>query len=323
MSRRSSLLGILCAVLALPAAAAPPQPAAKKAVTEVQRDLFEAARGGHAEDVERTLAAGAKVDGPDEHGVTAITYAIVANSFNGREVIRALLKAKASVNVKSDDGRTPLMFAAQNGKNEHFGDLLAAGADLNAMDDDNWTALMYAAFYGSSFGVNDLLKAGADPKVEAKDGQTAVLLAARHGNSTSLEALLAAGGTFESKGLKQTTPLVLAAIGDDLETVERVLKARPDVNGRDKDGWTALMVAADLGNTDTLMALLRAGADVTLEGEERPDRARNREGGQVRGMRGAAWRQMGTKTAGRRYDALDSVRRARGRAGRQREDPRQ
>ncbi|HEX7615906.1 MAG TPA: ankyrin repeat domain-containing protein [Thermoanaerobaculia bacterium] len=267
-SRTRLALGVLCAAIAFSTAAAPRQPAAKKAVSKVQRGLFDAAKGGHAKDVERALAAGAKVDGPDEHGVTAITYAIVENSFNGREVLRALLKAKASVNVKSEDGMTPLMFAARNGKNEHFGDLLAAGADVNALDNDNWTALMCAAFYSSSFCVTDLLKAGADPKVEAADGKTAVLLAVQHGNSTSVEALLAAGATFESRGLKHTTPLVLAAIGDDMGTVERVLKAKPDVNGRDKDGVTALMVAANRGNTDTLMALLRAGADVALKTKE-------------------------------------------------------
>jgi ankyrin repeat protein len=265
MSLRRLALGVLCAALAFPAAAAPPQPAARKAVSKVQRRLFDAAKNGHAKDVERALAAGAKVDGPDEHGITAITYAIVQNSFNAREVIRALLKAKASVNAKDEDGMTPLMFAAQKGKNEHFGDLLAAGADLNAVDNYKWTALMYAAFFSSSFGVNDLLKAGADPKVEAADGKTALLLAVQHGNSTSIEALLAAGATFESKGLKDTTPLVLAAMGDDMGTVERVLKAKPDVNGKEKDGLTALMVAANRGNTDTLMALLRAGADVTLK----------------------------------------------------------
>ncbi|MFI5120580.1 MAG: ankyrin repeat domain-containing protein [Thermoanaerobaculia bacterium] len=265
MPRGRLAVAVLCAAFALPTAAAPAGQAPKRAVSRIQRELFDAAKGGHAKDVQRALAAGATVDGPDEHGVTAITYAIVENSFNAREVLRALLNAKASVNARSEDGRTPLMFAAQNGKNEHFGDLLVAGADLNAVDDDHWTALMYAAFYGSSFGVKDLLNAGADPKVEATDGRTAVLLAAQHGNSTSLEALLAAGGTFESRNLRDTTPLVLAAIGDDMGTLERVLKAKPDVNGRDKEGWTALMVAANRGNTDTLMALLRAGADVGLK----------------------------------------------------------
>jgi ankyrin repeat protein len=87
MPLRRLAFGVLCAALVLPTAA-PPQPAAKRAVSKVQRDLFDAARGGHAKDVERALAAGAKVDGPDEHGVTAITYAIVENSFNGREVLR-------------------------------------------------------------------------------------------------------------------------------------------------------------------------------------------------------------------------------------------
>src|ERR1035438_10006548 len=94
MPLRRLAFGVLCAALVLPTAAAPPQPAAKRAVSKVQRDLFDAARGGHAKDVERALAAGAKVDGPDEHGVTAITYAIVENSFNGREVLRALLQSE-------------------------------------------------------------------------------------------------------------------------------------------------------------------------------------------------------------------------------------
>jgi ankyrin repeat protein len=263
MSRNVCRVAILCAVFAASAVAAPPETTApKRTVSKVQSDLFEAAKSGHAKDVQRALAAGAKIDGLDQQGVTAITYAVVYNSFNGREVIRDLLKSKASVKMKSDDGRTPLMFAAQYEKSEHFADLLGAGADINAKDNDDWTPLMYAALYGRSNDVDALLKAGADLRAQATDGKTAVLLAVQHGSEMSIKALLAAGGTLDGKSLKHTTPLILAAVGDDLSTVELVLKSKPDLNRTNADGDTALMIAAYRGNPDTVMALLRAGADI-------------------------------------------------------------
>ena len=269
MSRHVYGVAILCVVFAASAVAAPPETTKpKRTVSKVQSALFEAAKGGHAKDVQKVLVAGAKIDGRDEDGITALTYAIVYNSFNGREVIRALLKSKASVSVKSDDGRTPLMFAAQYEKSEHFADLLGAGADVNAKDNDGWTPLMYAAFYGRSSDVDALLQAGADPKAQAGDGKTPALLAVQHGNSMSVRALLAAGATFESNALKRTTALILAAGSDDLSTLELVLKSNPDLNRANQEGDTAVMIAADRGNPDTIMALLRSGAEIKAKDKD-------------------------------------------------------
>lgn len=269
MSRHVYRVAILCAVFtASPLAAAPEATAPKKTVSKVQRDLLEAARSGHAKDVQKALAAGAHVDGPDEDGITALTYAIVYNSFNGREVIQALLKSKASVVLKDNDGRTPLMFAAQYDKDEYFADLLGAGADVNAKDNDGWTPLIYASLYGRSSEVESLLKAGADPKAQAKDGKTVVLFAVQHGSAASIKELLAAGATFEATALKRTTPLILAAAGDDLSTVELVLKSNPDLNKANDDGDTAVMIAADRGNPDTIMALLRSGAEIKAKDKD-------------------------------------------------------
>lgn len=264
----------------------------KKAVSKVQQALFEAAAGEHASRVMEALKEGAKVNGGDAQGVTAISYAIVKNTFYGKEVIEALLKAKASVNAKDDDGMTPLMFAAQAGKNEHFPALLAAGAEVNARDKDGWTPLMYAAFYSSSFAVNDLLKAGADVKPAAADGRTALLLSVQHGHQTSVKALLDAGATFEGAQVKGSTPLILAAIGDDMSTMEEVLKTKPDVNARDMDGWTALMVAGEKTNPDNVMALLRAGADTALKDDKgltALDHAKNGECGECAALLGGTW----------------------------------
>ncbi len=214
------------------------------------------------------------------------------NSFNAKEVIRALLALKASVNAKNDDGRTPLMFAAQYEKSEYFADLIGAGADVNAKDNDGWTPLMYAAFYCRSDDVIALLKAGADPSRKADDGKSAVLLAALHGNARSMKALLDAGATLDGKGLKNNTPLLLAAAGDDLESVELVLKSKPVLNGKNKDGDTALMLAADRGNPEAVAALLRAGADPALkdnDGQTAVDLAKGSKCDECAALLGDKW----------------------------------
>lgn len=291
MSRIATCLAILFIVFAVPALAAPPEKP-KRTVSKVQTALFDAAKDGHAKDVERALTAGAKIDGPDETGVTAITYAIVQNSSYGREVIRDLLKLKASVNIKSDDGRTPLMYAAQFGKGEYFADLLGAGADVNAKDPNGWTPLMDAAFHGRSSDVSELLKAGADPKAQAADGITPTLAAVQQGNVTSIRLLLAVGGTLDGKQLKNLTPLILAATGDDLSALDLVLKSSSDLNYANKDGDTALMLAADLGNPDTVMALLRVGADTKpkdKDGKTAIDLAKDAKCDECAALIGAPW----------------------------------
>ena len=74
------------------------------------------------------------------------------------------LEAGANIDARSEDGLTPLHFAAG------FGDspaalkaLLAAGANIEARDENGWTPL-HAAAYNSAGVVKALLTAGANPK---------------------------------------------------------------------------------------------------------------------------------------------------------------
>jgi len=91
------------------------------------------------------------------------------------DIVEILIKkAFANPNAKDDDGGTPLMEAADNGRPETLKILIDAGADINAADNDGCTALMRADDVEK---VLLLLNAGADATRRNSDGKTALGLA--------------------------------------------------------------------------------------------------------------------------------------------------
>ena len=69
--------------------------------------------------------------------------------------------------------------------------LLGAGADINKQDNNGWTPLMNAAINGRIEVVRELLKRGAKEDLKAKDGKTAYDRAAyAFSNKKEIRALL-------------------------------------------------------------------------------------------------------------------------------------
>ena len=74
--------------------------------------------------------------------------------------VKTLLEADPSLlESKDDDGETPFLVAAQNGKTEIISYLMKRGANRRATDKFGWTALHWSAFYGHSYTTKLLLKA--------------------------------------------------------------------------------------------------------------------------------------------------------------------
>ena len=112
----------------------------------LNRQLHLGARTGQYAAVKSLLsyrASGGRVakDSQDSSGRTALMKA----SFAGHEeVVRLLLDAGASDDVKTNQGETALILAAQYGETEAARLLLEAEADPNAADETGRTAYTWA-----------------------------------------------------------------------------------------------------------------------------------------------------------------------------------
>jgi ankyrin repeat protein len=91
--------------------------------------------------MEVLLERGAKVDTPDNYGVTPLMYSAANHNTNqAYKPLEVLLKHGAAVDLKAHRGTTALMYATEAGQLRCVYRLLKAGADPDLRDDDGYTA---------------------------------------------------------------------------------------------------------------------------------------------------------------------------------------
>jgi ankyrin repeat protein/L-ascorbate metabolism protein UlaG (beta-lactamase superfamily) len=98
-------------------------------------------------------------------------------------MVRNLLSSGAKINLRNENGYTPLMLAVKRGNLETVKLLTEKGAFLNVKDKDlGYTELALAAALGNKEIVNYLLAAGADPALANNEGKTPFDLACYYGH---------------------------------------------------------------------------------------------------------------------------------------------
>lgn len=115
-----------------------------------------------------------RIDAADGAGKNALLYAL-ENGFEEHAAL--LLHHGARHDVSAATGETALMFACAKMLSGATEKLLLQGADMNARDYMDDTALMKAARAGHGWAACRLVAAGADMDAQNKNGETAESLA--------------------------------------------------------------------------------------------------------------------------------------------------
>lgn len=211
------------------------------------------------------------------------------------DILRALIKmpaAQKAIDGKNRFGETPLMLAAEKGRQECIQILIDNGAKLDEMDNIDRTALDHAiiANYANAgkilldnkatfkaswdmpyiavkIGYLDKLKELLDfnDETESKiNSRMLINTAARYNRSAITMEFFNRGYSVNEKW-EGMTPLIIASIHNSADAVETLLQI-PGIllDSQDKNGKTALWHACQNGHTKVAKQLLVAGASFTI-----------------------------------------------------------
>lgn len=168
-------------------------------------------------------------------------------------------------NITTDDGWTPLMAAAGNGRADVAALLIEKGALVDAKTPLGFTAFMSAAKFGHLDMARMLVEKGADPhavKTGEDQGWNAILYASWQGHADVVKWLLENGADANTKSHDGWTPLLFAAREGHTDVVKLLLRNNADINATQKDGWTSLILAAFNGYDKIIGLLLGKKADI-------------------------------------------------------------
>lgn len=154
------------------------------AFAAAKSDFLYLAHFGTVAQVRAALDRGANVNVRRDNGSTPLVESVFNKNAG---VFPLLLERGADVHARDRDGATPLMIVALYGKDllNQLRMLLDAGADVNAQSDDGRTALIYLCMTSlihphPARAVELLLDAGADPSIADESGRTALEYAQRN-----------------------------------------------------------------------------------------------------------------------------------------------
>lgn len=190
---------------------------------------------------------------------------LIASYRGADDIVILLLSAGARLDVRDDQGNSPLLLAvSSSGREALVGRLLTAGADVSARNKSGQTVLHRAlgAFPAGPAVVRSLLLAKAPLDLRDNQGATPIWLAVDACHAGELEVLVQSGYHGQPpKGL-------LGSAAGNMKTDRcafRLLELGADANDRESAAsMTPLMIAASWQRAALVAQLLARGADPRL-----------------------------------------------------------
>ena len=212
--------------------------------------------------VSRLLEHGASIDVQDDIGYTALF-----NAVHNLHIAWKLVKAGASVHVRSFWGETLLHRAAVSGSTELFSYGIQLGLDPFAPDLFGISAIMQALEYGSQALTTFIFNSRKlwDTPPDHPNLLSEIIMSWRHKLIPLLYRSMPRGRAIEQLdrvGRRGASPLCEAARQPDLWGVRTLLDLGAAIDTEGSEQGTALMAAATHGRLEVVKHLVRSGANV-------------------------------------------------------------
>lgn len=236
------------------------------------------------------LKAGAFVDGKDERGQTALSYAVSQGSENTTKV---LLEAGASVDsnmakrafnsnhpsifktlleyskdLSSDIMESALFKAVQKNLHGIVAALIDRGTGINTYNEMQYTPLLLACETGKAESAEVLIEKGANFGIKTPASDTALHLAVQAGAASIANLLLRKGMEVNLMNQADETPLHVAALHNKGALVGLLVNAGAKINAVTKEFVTPLHIATQRGNTEVAQQLLLHKANVNVKDKQ-------------------------------------------------------
>lgn len=213
----------------------------------------------NVEVIEALIKRGARIDMPNKMSITPMQIAVEREYL---EIIRILHKAGADINRKNDKGESLLHIAATSAGLETIELLIELGAELDILDARRQTPLFRAAKKGYLVVMLTLEEKGADIHITDTYGRSLLHYAAWHGQVEVVEWLIKNGLKVTSRTKHGMTPLHWAVANSQLKVAHVLLRVGSEVNARDSAKRTPLFWAAEVGNIALVDLLKSYGGDL-------------------------------------------------------------
>ncbi|MGB8366787.1 MAG: ankyrin repeat domain-containing protein, partial [Candidatus Babeliales bacterium] len=223
--------------------------------------IHRAAEYGHEQVVAFLAEYGSPINKQNNDGFSPLHYAAQQGNV---AIVRKLLERKASRALLTNNNNSPLHIALTN-KHVDIAELLADQAVVNVKNDDGNTPLMLASYFGYQKIARLLLdNYNVSINKKGKNGSTALFIAARQNNKTMVELLLRYNAAPDIADNENNTPLWWAAKHGNTNMIEFLYHSDERVNQKGKGGRTPLAIAAANGKQDAVDLLIRFGACVNI-----------------------------------------------------------